>query len=329
MKQLGGLSRKFSLIDKITTNDSTPHLLVDSGNFLFRNSKEQMEGTSDSITAAGIAKIYREMNYDAVNIGLNDLSAGIDFIKNMDFLPWVCANYFDRAGKTIFRPYMVKNLGTIKIGIIGLSTAPLRIEQEYVYRSWHEILPVFIAELTQQVDFIILLSSLQESENEEIARLFPSVRLIFSAIARSGNVVPRVVNKALTTQTGNRGRYLGQLLVTNPGLHDWSDHIVQNAEQRKGQKRAIEYRLSRIDLLMRQNEHKPTTLETLGKQKTVLLKQLKNLDQQNKTESGAAKSTYKAVFMPLSQSITGDREIDGLVKNIKEEIESLKKGHSN
>jgi 2',3'-cyclic-nucleotide 2'-phosphodiesterase (5'-nucleotidase family) len=268
------------------------------------------------------------MNYDAVNIGLNDLAAGIGFLKNIGFLPLIGANFYDHTGKTVFSPYTIKRFETLKIGIIGLSPAPSRIEKEYVYRSWREILPVLVPEIAEKADCIILLSSLQEAENEEIARLYPSIRLIFSAISRSGNTVPKIINKAIFTQTGNRGRYLGQLHLTNPGQHDWINSTSQSAEQLKKRKRAIEYRLKRLDLVIKQNEQKPTTLETLGKQKTALEKQLKHLESQSYTKIEAVRSTYKASFMPLSRNISGDREIDMLVNNTQKKIQSFKNDSS-
>ena len=249
-------------------------------------------------------------------------------MKKMDFLPWICANYYDQNGSTVFQPYIVKSIENIKIGIIGLSDSSAHVESKYAYRHWRKFLPAIVAELRQKVDCIMLLSSLQENENEEIAELFPSIRLIFSAIAKSGNLAPKEINKALLTQTGDRGRYLGHLVVTNPGLHDWSYRSRDNAGQLKSQKRAIEYRLSRLDLLIQQNGNKPTTLESLERQKVALLSQLENLKLKSSTEIEVAKSTYKHLFMPLSQNISGDREIERLINKIKEETEAFKSGAS-
>lgn len=321
---MGGLSRRYTTIRKIKENENMDNLLIDSGNFLFPNPKKISEKNALTQTAMGIAKIYREMNYDAVNIGANDLAAGISFLKNLDFLPWVSANLYDSTGNPIFRPYIIKTDKQLKYAIIGLTSPPLDSTTEYSYRPWRVILEPILQELIPKVDCIILLSSLNELENKEITLKFSDIRLIFSAHSTSGNITPRIINKTLITQTANRGRYLGQLYLLNPGLYDWADTSTANAANLEKQRKAIEYRLSRIDYLMKKNDNTPDTVATLEKQKVMMLKQLEAFEHNNPDDTIVSKSTFKAAFTPLTTNIVEDRRINKMIKEIKNEAGSLK-----
>jgi 2',3'-cyclic-nucleotide 2'-phosphodiesterase (5'-nucleotidase family) len=306
-------------------SEKIDHLLIDSGNFLFSTPKKPAANSKTMFTAMTIANIYHEMNYDAVNIGLNDLAAGIGFLKKLEFLPLVCANIFDKSGQSIFKPYVLKTDKKQKYAIVGLSPPPLDAEafSEFTYRSWRIVLAPLIRELRQKVDCIILLSSLNASENSAISKEFPDIHLLFSALSMSGNMSPRIINKSLTTQTADRGRYLGQLYLVNPGLYEWVDPSTTGTTHVAGQKKSLEYRLSRIEYLISQNNSHKEALVTLENQKSTLQKQLEAIDR-NKTEGNInPQSTFKASFTPLTQNIKESRRINKMIKELKKEVESM------
>ena len=316
---MGGLPRKYTVIDKIKRNENIDHLLIDSGNFLFSSSRNRPENTAAITKASGIAKIYREMNYDAVNIGPNDLAAGINYLKKLDFLPWVCANFYDNSGKTIFTPYIIKSFNQMSYGIIGLSSQPSITSAEFSYQPWRKILPSLIQELNQKVDCIIVLSSLKEEENKGIAQQFPEIRLLFSSLSAFGNISPHIVNEALITQTADRGRYLGQLYILNPGLHDWADPSAPTMASSKKLRKTIEYRLSRINYLITQNSNNPGSTGTLERQKNTLIKQLEDLENNKPSGADISKSTFRPAFTPLTANIQENRRISEMIKKIKKE----------
>ncbi len=321
---MGGLSRRYTTIQTIEQNEDIDHLLLDSGNLLFANPRSVTEKNSATQIAMGIASIYKEMNYDAVNIGPNDLAAGIGFLKKLDFLPWVSANLYDNSGGPLFRPYILKTDKKLKYAIIGLTSPPLDTSTEYTYRSWQKILPPLLEELIPNADCIVILSALSENENRELAQKYPDIRLIFTSRSTSGNIPPRIVNKALITQTANRGKYLGQLYLLNPGLYDWVDTAASNVATIEKQREAIRYRLTRIDYLMKQNNGNPGTLATLKKQKIGIQKQLETLEHTKSDETDFSKSTFKVSFTPLTTNIREDKKINDMIKEIKKEAGALK-----
>jgi 2',3'-cyclic-nucleotide 2'-phosphodiesterase (5'-nucleotidase family) len=319
---MGGLSRKYTAVRSIKDSENIDHLLIDSGNLLFSTPKKSAINSRVMATAKTIANIYHEMNYDAVNIGLNDLAAGIRFLKKLEFLPWVSANLYDNSGKNIFKPYILKPDGKLKYAIVGLSPPPFDTSSELSYRSWRIVLAPLVSELKQKVDCIILLSSLDANENREIIKEFPDIHLLFSALSMAGNMPPQIINKSLTTQTADRGRYLGQLYLTNPGIYDWADLSATGTNVAK-QSKSIEYRLSRIEYLIRQNNSHQDTLATLEKQKTTIIKQLEGLDKNKSEDIFHPQSTFKASFTPLTKNIVESRKINKMINELKKEVDSM------
>ena len=134
---------------------------------------------------------------------------------------------------------------------------------------------------------------------------------------------PRIVNKAIITQTANRGRYLGQLYLLNPGIYDWVDTSTLSSATSKKQKKALEYRLSRVDYLLNRDGNTPETVASLEKQKAIILKQLEADDHENSQQTHTPKSTFKAAFSPLTQNIGEDRRMNEMIKEIKKGAESF------
>ena len=83
--------------------------------------KSVMESTK--LKADVIAKIYRHIGIDAVNVGELDLVLGVGFLKELekkyDF-PFISANLMDDANTPIFKRYVVKKVNGKKVGIFGL-----------------------------------------------------------------------------------------------------------------------------------------------------------------------------------------------------------------
>ena len=152
------------------------------------------------------------MGYDAVAVGPLDLAAGREFLERQDrpVFPWISANLLNTANLPVFHPFIIKQTGQDKTGIIGLTgTGPL--PPDLHTGDWHTILPAQLRILAKKCDHIILLSNLPEKENEEIARLYPDIRIIISADPRFSNLSPVINNNTLLSQTAQQGKYLGRL----------------------------------------------------------------------------------------------------------------------
>ena len=93
-------------------------LLVDDGDAF------QGEPVGTMTTGEGIVDIMNVMGYDVAIPGNHDFDYGVDrfleLTEKANF-PYICCN-FNREGKLLFNPSLIKEVGGIKIGFVGVTT---------------------------------------------------------------------------------------------------------------------------------------------------------------------------------------------------------------
>jgi hypothetical protein len=93
-------------------------LFVDNGGFF------PEEGDTHRDVAWFLMDAMKTLNIDAVNVGQRDLRYGLQFLvqrAKYDHLPMVSANLLDKKSrKPIFQPYLIKKVGNVKVGVLGL-----------------------------------------------------------------------------------------------------------------------------------------------------------------------------------------------------------------
>ena len=107
-------------------SEGRPVLLLDSG--------DTIQGTpAQALLAAGAVgsggdPIVRAMNlagYDAMAVGNHEFDFGLERLRrsrSQARFPWVSANIVDERGRTVFDPYVVRDLAGLRVGILGLTT---------------------------------------------------------------------------------------------------------------------------------------------------------------------------------------------------------------
>jgi len=115
-----------------------PHLIVDSGNLLFKRKTPQSKTTAEILTAEAIQHAYKTMGYDAIAVSINDINAGDIFFTNSKKInfPWVSANIFDISGKLLFKPFVIKRIGEIRVGVVGLTESGKYKNDRIMIRDW-------------------------------------------------------------------------------------------------------------------------------------------------------------------------------------------------
>jgi 2',3'-cyclic-nucleotide 2'-phosphodiesterase (5'-nucleotidase family) len=237
---MGGLSRKSFQITTLTGKDASSVLLLDAGNLLFK--RPTVAHPQELLTASGVMDIYRLMAYDAVAVGPNDLAAGMGFLKKSELkdFPWLSANLRDKNQTPIFPPARIIERGGIRIGIIGLTGQVAAGSLETSVVDWRTVLPEQLDRLSKDCQLVIVLSNLPVEDNAEVVQKYPQVHVLIAAGQQPGNVMPRVDNGTLVTQTMNQGKNLGVLnLDWVPGT-SWAvnrDLEGQIASEKNAQKR--------------------------------------------------------------------------------------------
>lgn len=173
------------------------------------------------------------MEYDAVAISTHDLSAGADFFQQSKAasFPFIAANVFDQQANLVFTPHIIKNIGTLTLGIIGLTGGVASSNQDFIIGDWRKALRDQIALLEKKCAMLVVLSSLSDNENNELQKDFSGIDIIVTADKQGNNIQPQRLQNTLRIQSGNRGKYIGRLDVTGHGAGQWSIAAANSAAQ--------------------------------------------------------------------------------------------------
>lgn len=71
-----------------------------------------------------MAEAYREMGYEVINVGQNDLAFGVNFLKKVASnaqLTLISTNLYDATtGEPLFQKSYVCTVGGHKVGVLGI-----------------------------------------------------------------------------------------------------------------------------------------------------------------------------------------------------------------
>ncbi len=176
------------------------------------------------------------MGYHAVNIGSNDLLAGIEFLRKLQGeinLPLISANLLDgRGGNPVFKTHVVLDPGGTKVGLVGLiSDVPLgerTAPEGYFISNPIAAAKRVAAQLEGDCDIIAALCNLGSfKEYTNLVQQVEQVDFIFgSGGKRSYHQTIRSDGgrKALLLQAYPKGQYLGRIdLKVVGGNRDFVD----------------------------------------------------------------------------------------------------------
>src|SRR5512136_3006655 len=99
-------------------------LLLDSGNLFFRKPPQTETKRRDALLRVDLLiHSYNEMGYDVFNVGEKDLMMGVKFLSEVSpkaKFSFVSTNLINRkTGKSVFKPYVVKEIAGLRVGILG------------------------------------------------------------------------------------------------------------------------------------------------------------------------------------------------------------------
>ncbi|MGB9700327.1 MAG: multiheme c-type cytochrome [Thermodesulfobacteriota bacterium] len=165
---------------------------------------------------------YNLMRYDAFTPGEIDLSLGIRELQRISQkanFPFLLTNLIDKkTKKPPFRPYFIKDLAGLKIGVFGLISPTLANhlspadKDKYQIVDYGEAARQVIAELkNKNCQVIIALGHMEESEQRNLAQNHKEIYFIVGGHVCSLKRQPLEVRNAQIINAGTRGEYLGQM----------------------------------------------------------------------------------------------------------------------
>jgi 2',3'-cyclic-nucleotide 2'-phosphodiesterase (5'-nucleotidase family) len=255
---VGGLPRRATYVEQLR-RERKAVLLLDTGDLLHSRSSQPGPETRkvNDLKADLFMKAYNLMGYDAFTPGEMDLSFGVAELIRMGKearFPFLLANLIDvKSKKTVFQPFLIKEVQGVRIGITGLisNELPLGIPPEekgrFTLSDPFSTAVKVIAELKKKKCRVIVVMA--HMENEEQERLAKEVRGIDFILSGHLNyqVDPIKTERTEIFFAGARGENLGDL-----------DFVVE---------KKLDYRFTRVSLTTQFGDQ-PQMQEILNNYKT-------------------------------------------------------------
>ena len=243
-----GLAKIATLIKRVRKEQ--PNLvLIDSGDTIQGSPLESFHNRKNNQPKDPMMLAMDSLNYDAMTVGNHEYNFGLKVLEKARSeanFPWLSANTYDKGtNKPHYKPYIVKEVAGVKIGVLGLTTpgipnwdnppnyAGLEFREPLTEaRKW-----VAILRDQEKVDVVVIAMHMGleedlrtgelnpgqvQNENEAIAiaRQVPGVDVIF--MGHTHRDVPSVViNGVQLVQANYWGRHLARvdLYLENEGNH--------------------------------------------------------------------------------------------------------------
>ncbi len=262
---------------------------------------------------------YNQMGYDVVNVGEKDLMLSVKFLSDAGGrarFPFISANLVDRkTEKGVFKPYVIKEIAGLKIGIFGLLDEAFNPtlqerDQDLKILDPFSTSKTLTKSLREYCDLIVLLSQLGESRDKKLARENPQIDLILGGGGESKMAVVDKVNEVPIYRLEPRGGYIGKI--------DYS--LVDTRKPLKfltsSESEEVEKRLER--LTMRSKKIR-SDLAKSGKQDEIRSKELRFLESKQKEVEKTllalgSKNAYRHTSVPVQLSLKDD---PGIMKGVE------------
>ncbi|HEY6958411.1 MAG TPA: bifunctional UDP-sugar hydrolase/5'-nucleotidase [Candidatus Limnocylindria bacterium] len=227
----GGMAALAGQVAALRQRAPSRTLLLDGG--------DAWQGTFISNVNKGqaVTKAMTLMKYDAMAVGNHDFDWGQDVLaqraKEASF-PFLATNVVQTAtGKlpAYLQPYIVKDLGIAKVGIIGVtnpesntivkatSIAGLR------FGPAKDVKP-YVDDLRPKVDILVVVAHVGSSDATKLARDVPGIDVIVASHDHAPLQTARLEGSTTIVDAGAYTQYVGHLeIVVDPATHRMKDAI--------------------------------------------------------------------------------------------------------
>ncbi|MGM0441005.1 MAG: hypothetical protein ACQEQC_01100 [Elusimicrobiota bacterium] len=209
----GSLAEIKKLIDD-RRKDTT--LVLESGNFF--------APFPDNLRNKYVVKFLKEIKYDALFPGENELKFGTNFFRKQiseNEIPVVEGNLqLSKEDMDVTSRYVIEDLEGVKIAITGICG-------KNIYNNFKEFvnytdppekfLKELVPELKEKADLIVVLSQQSLQEDKELAGNIEGINLIINGYLK--DKIEEKVNNTLILGSGNKGKFLGKVILNITEKH--------------------------------------------------------------------------------------------------------------
>jgi S-sulfosulfanyl-L-cysteine sulfohydrolase len=230
----GGYARIATIAKKIQAESQE--------NFLFCDCGDTLHGTYPALMTQGQAMIpvLNSLGIDAMTAHWEFAYGPVIFrqrVAELDY-PMLAINVYDQTTKErLFPPYSVKEIGLLRIGIVGIAsnivdkTMPPSFSEGLEFTLGREELPAIIEflRIQEKVDLIILISHLGFPQDMQLLSEVQGIDVCLSGHTHNRLYKPVLQGKTLVIQSGCHGSFLGRLDLEFEGkqIVDYRHQLIE------------------------------------------------------------------------------------------------------
>lgn len=214
----GGYARIATIFNKVKMEN--PNTLVfDCG--------DTIHGTYVAVKTKGEAliPILNYLEFDAMTAHW-EFAYGPEHFKKITKklnYPMLAINCYQKSNNELFfDPWIIKEVGKIRIGIIGIAATivdkvmPASFSKGIYFTLGNTELPYHIKKLREEekVDMIVVISHLGFPQEMKLAREVDGIDVLLSAHTHNRLYKPALVNNTILIQSGCHGSFIGRLDLT-------------------------------------------------------------------------------------------------------------------
>jgi hypothetical protein len=193
-------------------------LLVDAGGFFGNRTPRQQKARSKVVV-----DYMRTTKYDVAAIGEREMNYGLDFLLEQlkqGRFDAVCANLYTAKDSTLlFAPYVIKKVGGIEVGFLGLlDDDPRRVgvfeQLEGLYvPSYVDAARRYVPEVKAKADIVVALAHVGLANSRKLAELVPEVDIIIAGHGPDKTGMAEKIGETILVKAGNKSNSIGTLAL--------------------------------------------------------------------------------------------------------------------
>ncbi len=216
---IGGFATVASIID--AERKVNPNVL-----FLHAGDINTGVPESDLLNALPDIFVLNRMKLDAVAVGNHEFDKPRDvLLKQISWakFPFISANIY-KNGEPFFTQYIVKNVGGVRVAIVGFTTEHTKIlegpnSEDLEFKNVVEVAKKLIPEIRKQADVVIALTHLGVGQGysdiyttaDQLAQNVEGIDLIIDGHSHTNMTTPMVVNGVPIVQAFEWAKILGKV----------------------------------------------------------------------------------------------------------------------
>jgi 2',3'-cyclic-nucleotide 2'-phosphodiesterase (5'-nucleotidase family) len=215
-KDFGGLARRATVIaeERAMYPDL---LLVDAGDF---GSPAQFEPWART---AFVWEMMAALGYDAVTIGPNEMTAGLEPLQELlataPGIAVVSANVTDKQGNHLWPGYVILEKGGITYGVTGATdgayykfnlTRDIQTSDDFSFENTRTALERVLPEM-QDVDVVVALLQMSTGDARRVTEGIAGIDVVVVGHNPGYTYAPERVADTFYVRSGSRGQYVGTL----------------------------------------------------------------------------------------------------------------------